>query len=650
MAQPEKQRARTFSRRAAVLVGAKLALLSGLCGRLYYLQVTESQRYRMLAEENRINLRLLAPPRGHIVDRHGAPLAINVQNYRVVIVPEQALDVETTLDRLALLISVGEHDRRRVLREARQRRAFVPITIRENLSWEEVGRVEVNAPDLPGISIDVGQSRFYPDGAVAAHVMGYVASVSEKDLTGDPLLELPGFRIGKNGIERQYDLTLRGTAGTSQVEVNALGRIIKELDRDEGEPGRRVVLTLDIDLQRYIAERVAEHRRVAVVVMDVRNGEILSMVSTPSFNPNAFNEGLDAKTWRELIENPDSPLTNKTISGQYPPGSTFKIAVMLAALESGITPDHSAYCNGYMQLGDTRFHCWRKYGHGHMAMVAALRESCDVYFYDLALRLGVDRIAAMAEKLGMGAPLGIDMPGEKPGLIPTREWKRQQFGRPWQKGESLVSAIGQGYVLTTPLQLAVMTARVVNGGRAVLPRLTRTAPEEDGASATGEDTPSIGVSQRSLDLVVHGLDEVVNNPRGTAHGSRITDANWAMGGKTGTAQVRRITMLEREAGLKKTEVPWRERDHALFVGFAPVDHPRYTVAVVVEHGGGGSSTAAPIARDVLLEVQRLKARRPIAAASRQAADGIPGPSGLRTATHTAATVDSVNANGGENAR
>ena len=616
MAQPEKERARVFSRRAAVLLGAKVALLGGLCGRLYYLQVTESQRYRMLADENRINLRLLAPPRGHIVDRHGAALAINVQNYRVVIVPEQALDAEATLDRLGTLIQVSEHDRRRVLRETRQRRAFVPITIRENLSWEEVGRVEVNAPDLPGISIDVGQSRFYPDGAVAAHVMGYVAAVSEKELSGDPLLELPGFRIGKNGIERQYDLELRGTAGTSQVEVNAIGRVIKELDRDEGEAGRRVVSTLDIDLQRYVSDRVAEFRRVAAVVMDVRSGEILAMVSTPSFNPNAFNEGLDAKSWRELIENPDSPLTNKAIAGQYAPGSTFKIAIMLAALENGITPDHSVYCNGHMELGDTRFHCWRRRGHGHMAMVDAMRESCDVYFYDLALKLGVDRMAAMARKLGMGDALGIDMPGEKPGLIPTRDWKRQNFGTPWQKGESLVSAIGQGYVLTTPLQLAVMTARIANGGYAVQPRLTRTNTTDAEAGTAPPDLEPIGVSRRNLDLLLYSMDEVVNNPRGTAYGARIAEVNHAMGGKTGTAQVRRITMVERETGVKKNEDrPWRERDHALFVGFAPVDRPKYAVSIIVEHGGGGASTAAPIARDILREVQRLQERSPIATSS-----------------------------------
>ena len=606
--QLEKLRFKAFGRRAAVLAGAKLLLLGGLCGRLYYLQVVESKRYQVLADENRINLRLLAPPRGHIVDRHSASLAVNIQNYRVVMVPEQALNVEETLARLNTIIEVSEYDRRRVLREARRRRAFVPITVRENLQWEEVSRIEVNAPDLPGISIDVGQSRHYPNGEIAAHVMGYVAAVSEKDLTGDPLLELPGFRIGKNGIERQHDLALRGTAGNSQVEVNAIGRVIKELERTEGRPGRRVVLTLNLELQKFVTKRISSYRRASVVLMDVRSGEVLSIVSVPAFDPNGFNVGLDAKSWKALIENPDAPLNNKAISGQYAPGSTYKLVVMLAALEHGISPDHNVFCAGFTELGNQRFHCWHKHGHGLVSMIDAMRESCDVYFYELALKLGVDRIAETARKFGLGETLELGLPGEKSGLIPTRAWKQELFGKPWLKGETLVAAIGQGYVLATPLQLAVMTARCVNGGYAVMPKLTRNKIDEGGETANAADFPKIDISARSLQILMHALDEAMNHPRGTAYDSRIVDPGRAAGGKTGTAQVRRITMLERESGVKKNkERPWRERDHSLFVGYAPVDQPRYAVSVVVEHGGGGSKTAAPIARDVLKEVQRVYA-------------------------------------------
>ena len=606
--QLEKLRFKAFGRRAAVLAGAKLLLLGGLCGRLYYLQVVESKRYQVLADENRINLRLLAPPRGHIVDRHSASLAVNIQNYRVVMVPEQALNVEETLARLNTIIEVSEYDRRRVFREARRRRAFVPITVRENLQWEEVSRIEVNAPDLPGISIDVGQSRHYPNGEIAAHVMGYVAAVSEKDLTGDPLLELPGFRIGKNGIERQHDLALRGTAGNSQVEVNAIGRVIKELERTEGRPGRRVVLTLNLELQKFVTKRISSYRRASVVLMDVRSGEVLSIVSVPAFDPNGFNVGLDAKSWKALIENPDAPLNNKAISGQYAPGSTYKLVVMLAALEHGISPDHNVFCAGFTELGNQRFHCWHKHGHGLVSMIDAMRESCDVYFYELALKLGVDRIAETARKFGLGKTLELDLPGEKSGLIPTRAWKQELFGKPWLKGETLVAAIGQGYVLATPLQLAVMTARCVNGGYAVMPKLTRNTIDEGGETANAADFPKIDISARSRQILMQALDEAMNHPRGTAYNSRIMDPGLAAGGKTGTAQVRRITMLERESGVKKNkERPWRERDHSLFVGYAPVDQPRYAVSVVVEHGGGGSKTAAPIARDVLKEVQRVYA-------------------------------------------
>ncbi len=629
--QPEKQRIRTFTRRTAVLGGVKLALFGGLAARMYFLQVVESPRYRMLADENRINLRLLPPPRGHIVDRYGVPLAINVHNYRVVIVPEQAIDVPATLDTLSQLIEITDYDRKRVLREVRRKRAFVPITVRENLSWSEVSRIEVNAPDLPGISIEVGQSRYYPAGATAAHVMGYVAAVSERDLTGDPLLELPGFRIGKSGIEHEYDLVLRGSAGNSQVEVNALGRVIRELRRQEGRPGQRLILTLDMELQRFAMRRLSGLRSASVVVMDVHSGDILAMVSTPSFDPNAFNEGLSAREWRALVENPDAPLTNKVIAGQYAPGSTFKIAVTLAALENGVAPDYRVFCPGFMELGDQRFHCWKRNGHGLINMPDAVRESCDVYFYDIALKLGVDRIAEMARRLGLGHRLDIDLPGEKPGLIPTRAWKKRALGRSWRRGETPVAGIGQGYVLATPLQLVVMLARVVNGGYAVTPHLTRPALD-DGSPTPSADAlfPPLGLSERALKVLDQALDEAVNHPLGTAYRARILEPGRAMGGKTGTSQVRRITMAEREKGKRKNEdLPWRERDHALFVGYAPVDRPRYAVAVVVEHGGSGARAAAPIARDVLREIQERRDPRTLAAGPVVVTAGLGGAGGGR---------------------
>lgn len=607
----DAERQKLFNRRMAILAGGKLALFSALIGRMYYLQVIESERYQTLADENRINLRLLPPPRGRIVDRYGLPMAINQQNYRVLVVPEQARDVEATLEALASVVPVTEADRRRILRDVRRRRRFVPVTVRENLNWGEVARIEVNAPDLPGVSIDVGQTRYYPYGGDTAHALGYVAAVSEKELSGDPLLELPGFRIGKSGVEKAHDLTLRGVGGSSQVEVNAFGRVIRELSRQEGQPGAEVMLTIDLELQKYVSQRLGDESASAVV-LDVHNGDILALASTPSFDPNAFNRGLTAEEWRALVANPRAPLTNKPIAGLYAPGSAFKMVVALAALERGvITPKQRVFCPGFLQLGDARFHCWKKRGHGSVDMHAGISQSCDVYFYELARRVGVDRIAQMAQRLGLGENLGLDLPGEQTGLIPSRKWKLAATGTPWQGGETLIAGIGQGYILVTPMQLAVMTARLVNGGYAVQPRVTR------GVKAAGNDGgqprtafKNLGLNAQHLELVRAATDAVCNEPTGTAFRARITQKGLEMGGKTGTSQVRRITKAEREHGVRKNEdLPWKERDHALFVGYAPLSAPRYAVAVVVEHGGGGAAKAAPIARDILLTIQQREQLR-----------------------------------------
>jgi penicillin-binding protein 2 len=602
----DNERHKLFNRRTAMLAGGKALLLSVLAGRLYYLQVVESERYRTLADENRINLRLLPPLRGRIVDRFGDPIADNQQNYRVLLIPEDTRDLDITLNALGQIIPIGDGERRRILRDIRRNRRFVPVTVRENLSWQSAAQIEVNSPDLPGIMIDVGQSRSYPHGEDIAHVLGYVAAVSPKDQTGDPLLELPGFRVGKAGLERVHDLALRGKGGSSQVEVNAYGRVIRELERREGEPGAEVQLTIDMGLQQMVSERLADESAAAVVI-DVHSGEVLAMASSPSYDPNAFNKGLSTQEWKDLIGNPRAPLTNKAIAGRYAPGSTFKMAVLLAALEKGvITPESQVFCTGFMELGNARFHCWKKHGHGLVDAKSAITQSCDVYFYEIAKRTGIERIAAMAKRLGMGTPLGVDLPGEMGGLVPTPKWKRGALEATWQKGETVITGIGQGYLLVTPLQLAVMTARLVNGGMAVTPHVTRAVSRPD-AQAPDAAAPqeSLGIRPRHLDLVREAMSDVMNSPFGTARRARIEKPEWAMGGKTGTVQVRRITKAERETGVVKNEdLPWEDRDHALFVGFAPVDNPRYAVSVVVEHGGSGSKTAAPIARDILEEAQR----------------------------------------------
>ncbi|WP_158043938.1 penicillin-binding protein 2 [Skermanella pratensis] len=604
----DTDRYRSLTRRALMLGGMQVGLLSTLVARMYYLQVLESDRYTVLADENRINMRLLAPSRGQVLDRFGVPLAVNQQNFRVVMVSEQARKIDRMLSLISEIVPLTEADWRRITREIQRKRAFVPVTVKENLTWDQVTMIEVNAPDLPGVSIEVGELRSYPYEAATAHFLGYVGAVSESELNGDPVLALPGFRIGKSGMEKFHDASLRGVAGTSQLEVNAVGRVIRELSRQEGKPGRDITLTVDIGLQQYAQDRLKEEKSAAAVVMDVHTGGIYSMASNPSYDPNLFTTGINAETWEDLLSDPTTPLTNKVVAGQYAPGSTFKMLVALAALDSGIVgPRHTVFCPGHMDLGDHRFHCWKKGGHGTLDLVGALKHSCDTFFYDLARRIGIDRIHDMAKRFGMGQRTQLDLPSERPGLIPSREWKQANLGKSWTQGESLIAAIGQGYVLATPLQLAVMLSRLVNGGFAVKPHLTKQI-ERGPAEQTA--WPSLGVNKTHLDMVLQGMNAVMNQPGGTAYKMRIAEAGFEMGGKTGTSQVRRITMAERSTGvLKNEQLPWRQRDHALFVGFAPLHAPRYACAVIVEHGGGGSAVAAPIARDILLEVQRRDSAR-----------------------------------------
>ena len=599
----DANRQRMFSRRAAILTGAKFALLTALVGRMYYLQVVESDRFRMLADENRINIRLLAPSRGQIVDRFGVPLAVNQQNYQVLVKSESTPDIEESLDRLAHLIPISPEERARILDEAKRKRKFVPVLVREFLEWEDVARIEVNAPDLPGVIIDVGDRRFYPEGEVASHILGYVGAPAAKHQTGDPLLELPGFRIGRSGVESTFDLALRGRAGSSQLEVNAFGRVIRELSRRDGQTGQTVVLTVDSVLQRSAMTALGDQAG-SVVVLDANTGATMVQASTPSFDPNNFTDGLSETEWRALADDERAPLRNKAIAGEYAPGSTFKMMVALAALKAGvIDPNTSFFCSGSLTLGDGKFHCWKRQGHGHTVLSKGITQSCDVYFYEVSRRVGIDRIAEMATRFGFGQSLDLDLPGSRPGLIPTRAWKSAVIGEPWMQGETLVSGIGQGFVLSTPLQLATMVARIANGGKAVTPYIARDVMAEDSLTGRSETPPpDIGVDQDHLDLMRKAMIQVSNSRRGTAYRARIMVPGMTIAGKTGTSQVRRITRAERAAGiLKNSQLPWKRRDHALFVGFAPIEAPRYAVAVVVEHGGGDSSVAAPIARDIMIE-------------------------------------------------
>jgi penicillin-binding protein 2 len=600
--QDNNERSLRFTRRAFFIGGLQGALLAVLGGRLAWLQVREGNRYRMLSDENRINLRLLPPSRGQIVDRFGVPLAVNNQNFRVLIVPEQVDAIEPALRRLQTILTVDERDVRRVLKQIRRNPSYIPVEIRDNLSWEEVAKIEVNLMNLPGISTDVGELRSFPLGVATAHIVGYVGAVSEADQGQDPLLSLPGFRIGKTGIEKTHDLALRGRAGRAEIEVNVLGREVRELRRLPPVPGARVTLTVDAELQRFAQSRLDQEKSASAVVMDVHTGEIYALASSPGFDPNVFSKGITPDIWEEFQSEPVSRLNNKAVMGQYPPGSTFKMVTALAALEAGvINANTSVFCPGHYEYGQGKFHCWKKEGHGTVSVVRALAESCDVFFYRIATDLGIDRIAAMARKLGLGEKFDFELSEEAPGLVPDQAWKKKKLDSSWQPGETIVAAIGQGYMLATPLQLAVMTARLVNGGKAVRPRLTASIGEE--RVEQGQAWPDLGFHDAFQSLVTRGMVAVLEEG-GTAYASRIEDPERRMGGKTGTAQVKRITMAERAQGIKNETLTWKLRHHALFVGFAPVHAPRYAVSVVVEHGSSGSGSAAPLARDLMMMTQQ----------------------------------------------
>lgn len=603
-----------FNRRAAILGGAQAAMVATLVGRMYYLQVLQADRYRTLADENRINIQLLPPPRGRILDRFGQQLAANKQQFQVMVIPEQAPKIGVTLEVLSHLIELPEYERERIKKEVGRKRSFVPVTIKQNLTWEEMARIQVNAPDLPGIIVDEGLTRYYPIGGGASHLLGYVAAVDEADLTGDPLLQLPGFKIGKLGVEKIYDMALRGKGGTSEIEVNAVGRAIRELERHEGEPGADVTLTIDERLQRYAAERL-ETESASVNVMDIYTGEMLVMLSNPSFDPHIFTRGATPAEWKELSTNTHSPMINKSIAGRYPPGSTFKTVTALAALEHGIAgPDTVVSCAGHTEFGGRRWYCWAfnipsVRAHGPINMIQAIAQSCDCYFYEMARRLGVDRVAETARKLGLGDITGVGLPGEQKGLMPTEAWKKAATGEPWQPGENLNIGIGQGQVTVTPIQLVQLAARIANGGLAVKPTLIRKGTQAGGAATDGTQLESLGFSPQNLAVIHEGMFDVINGARGTARlfaKLKFTDPErkaWTMSGKSGSVQTHRITKADREAGVKKQEeLPWEERDHALFIAYAPSDQPRYAISIVVEHGAHGSDTASPIVRDIMQKV------------------------------------------------
>lgn len=614
---PERQE--VVSRRTALFGGGVSLLMLGIAGRLYQLQISDHERYLQLAQENQFNRRVLTPLRGEILDRFGNVLASNRKNFRILLIPEQARDLNATLDKIAKFTPIDGDRRARILREIRRRGAFTPVEIQNNLPWPTFTRINYELPHLSGVLPDVGETRDYPLGPDAAFVIGYVGAVTDRDLAAQPtdddrvLLRQPGFKVGREGLERTYERELRGEAGRMNVKINAHGRVIEEVKEGAVPPvqGRTLTLTIDAELQQHAMKVLAtpgermpdEPQSAACVVMDVHSGDILVLASTPAFNPNDFNVGIDPALWRALNESPYKPLLNKSLAGAYPPGSTFKMISAIAAQETGWRPSRTNYCNGKVWYGNRFFHCWKPGGHGTVDMKGSLKHSCDSYFYEIAKEIDIDAVADVARRFGLGQTYELGVSGQKAGVVPDREWKRTYYaGQPenqtWFQGETLSAIIGQGAITATPLQLCVMTARLATG-KAVRPRLVRAVGDLAPPTPTA---PAIDVDPAHLAIVRAGMNAVTNE-WGTAARSRIEDPDWQMAGKTGTSQVYAITAQDRAKGLTEPEdLPWARRDHALFVSYMPFENPRYACAVLVEHGIGGSRAAGPKARDIMKAV------------------------------------------------
>ena len=588
-----------MTRRALLMGGAQAAFVGALGLRMRQMQIRDAEKYRLLAEENRISLQLIAPARGRVLDRFSDVLADNRPTYQVTIVRERAGDLAVVLRRLQLIMPITDSEIAEILKASEKTSAFVPLTVAEDITWETLSRVAVNAPALPGINLETVLQRTYPFGPDFAHTIGYVGRVSANDLeeteTQDPLLSLPGFKIGKISVEKAFETELRGVQGTLAVEVNATGRVMRNLERTAPTAGEDLHLTLDHHLQNFTLARLGDQSAAAVVI-DVRNGDILASVSAPSFDPNLFVNGISSRDYGALRDSEYRPLADKTVQGAYPPGSTVKMSLALAALEAGVVKDDDTVsCPGFVEISGRKFHCWKKGGHGRVNLQGALRESCDVFFYEMAQRVGIEGLNAMNARLGLGQRPDLPFSGMSAGVNPSRAWKQEKQGSEWLIGDTINTSIGQGFVLATPMQLAVMAARIASG-RLVIPRIVKLP-----TAATDPLAESLGISTEALALVHQGMFDVVNSDRGTAKASRIVTEGQFMAGKTGSSQVFSITAAERAEGVRtQAELPWKRRDHALFTAFAPFDKPEIAVSVLVEHGGGGSTAAAPIARDLVL--------------------------------------------------
>ena len=615
---------RTIGRRMFLVNCFKTVVLIGIVGRLTALQITESRKYQSLADKNRFRETKIAPPRGIIQDYFGNEIASNQKIYQLHVVPENTPDIDELFVRLKSLINLSDQKIFILKRRIAKQKIWEATIISDNLTWSEFSRINLFLHELQGAQPAVAVARIYKD-STSAHVVGYVSEISTKDLKTKKYLanlNIPGVAIGKTGLESALDKSMLGTPGYLRYEVNAYGKRIKQVSTNDGLKGKAYRTTLDQEIQKT-STKALENVSGAICVMDIYNGDIVSMVSSPNFNPNSFVHGINENEWKEIQKNRDKPMINKAISGLYPPGSTIKTLTALSALENDvISPNPLVDCKGYIDFYGEKFHCWKKGGHGVLNLKGAIKRSCDIYFYEVARKLGVDRLSETAKKFGLGKNVLTNFKEEKAGVVPNTKWKLNQIGKNWYLGETLHAGIGQGYFLSTPLQLCLMTAQLANGGFKIKPRII--IQDDDIASSLQKyldyrnknlnDSSSTDLqvfnfnltplfrNQENINFVKDAMFAATNEAGGTSYASRHRKKEFMFAGKTGSSQIKKFTEAQREAEVKQTEIVYKERDHAWFVAFAPTKDPKYAISVLVEHGGSGSSAAAPVAKKVIKKI------------------------------------------------
>tara|TARA_B110001450_G_scaffold116433_1_gene110085 strand:+ start:687 stop:2654 length:1968 start_codon:yes stop_codon:yes gene_type:complete len=633
------------NRRMFIISAAKIIIFGGIIARLFSLQINENKKYLTLSDKNRLREWRQPPVRGEFLDYFGNIIAGNLKVYQLHVVPEQVEDFKNLMLRLNKILNLTDREFSKIIKKKNSQRPWETLIISENLTWEEFTKINYYLHELVGAKPVFSVSRSYPFKENYTHVLGYLSMATENDLLDNEVIKkshVPGLRVGKTGLEKAFENDLLGTNGIQRYEVNAYGKRINQLDFKEGEKGKTIKLTIDTEVQK-LSNKLLSDRAGSISVMDIYTGEIIAMHSSPSFDPNLFVFGISKDNWQLIKNNPLKPLTNKTLSGLYSPGSTIKPIVALSALENNvISPNFKVNCTGKTEMYGQTYHCWKKKGHGVVDLNGAIKQSCDTYFYEIARKLGVDRLNKTSLKFGLGEKVLKDLySNEKKGLIPSTKWKRDNLGKGWVLGETLITGIGQGYIQTTPLQLCLMTAQLANGGFKIYPRITVDENQdtlEQIKAAIKENSESLQETKNGLEVASEGLswftgskkyEPLYRNPenvkfvlnamfnstneiRGTSYSSRIDNPKYQFAGKTGTAQVKRITKKERELDLKTLDIPYNERDHALYVAFGPFKNPRYAVSIIVEHGGSGSSTAAPIAKKLFrLIVDRHEEREKI---------------------------------------